>query len=288
MTDLAAGLSDLIEGYDGLILDLWGVVHDGVAAYPDVADCLTALRAAGKRTLLLSNAPHRSTALIAQLSAMGIDRALYDEALSSGDAVHQGLERRDEPDFAALGRRLYHLGPERDRNVFDDLEYEAVELGEADFVLNTGPVDLAESASDYRPILTVARARVLPMICANPDREVIRQGKRIVCAGALADVYRSLGGVVVERGKPDPAIYDTALERLGIADRSRVLAIGDALHTDIRGARKAGIDSVLVTGGIHAEELGIAWGDLPDPARLDALIRRHGDRPKAALPRLVW
>jgi len=287
-TALAVGLSELVEAYDGVILDLWGVIHDGVVAYPDVADCLTALRQAGKRSLLLSNAPRRSAALIAQLSGMGIERDLYDEALSSGDAVHQALDRRVETGFTGLGRRLYHLGPERDRNVFDDLDYEAVELGEADFVLNTGPVDLAESAADYRPILTVARARALPMICANPDREVIRQGKRIACAGALADIYRSLGGVVVERGKPDPAIYDTALERLGIADRSRVLAIGDALHTDIRGARNAGIASVLVTGGIHAEELGITWGDLPDPARLDALIRRHGDRPRAALPRLVW
>ncbi|CCG42916.1 TIGR01459 family HAD-type hydrolase [Magnetospirillum molischianum] len=288
MTVLAAGVSELVEGYDGVILDLWGVIHDGVVAYPDVIECLAALRAAGKRTLLLSNAPRRSTALIAQLSGMGIGRDMYDEALSSGDAVHQALERRDEADFATLGRRLYHLGPERDRNIFDDLDYEAVELGEADFVLNTGPVDLGESAADYRPILTVARARALPMICANPDREVIRQGKRIACAGALGDIYRSLGGVVIERGKPDPAIYDTALERLGIADRNRILAIGDALHTDIRGARKAGIASVLVVGGIHADELGITWGEQPDLARLDALIRRHGDRPRAALTRLVW
>jgi HAD superfamily hydrolase (TIGR01459 family) len=285
---LAGGLAELVEGYDALILDLWGVIHDGVEAYPDVVPCLAALRRAGKRTLLLSNAPRRSTALIDQLAGLGIPRAQYDEVLSSGEAVHDALDRRDDPAFAALGRRLFHLGPERDRNVFEGLEYEAVDLGSADFVLNTGPVDLSESAADYRPILTVARARDLPMICANPDREVIRQGRRVTCAGALADLYRSLGGVVIERGKPDPAIYETALARLGVADRARVLAIGDALHTDIRGARRAGIDSVLVAGGIHAEELGITWGEQPDPARLDALIRRHGDRPTAALARLVW
>ncbi len=283
-----SGLSAVADRYDGFVLDLWGVIHDGVVAYPGVAETLAALRAAGKRTIMLSNAPRRATALIEQLTRMGIARELYDEVLSSGEAVHLELERRGDPVFAALGDALYHLGPERDRNVFDTLTCRSVELERADFVLNTGPVEVSETVEDYQSVLERALARRLPMVSANPDHVVIRQGKRITCAGALADRYADMGGQVVSRGKPDPAIYAVALAALGIADKSRVCAVGDALHTDIRGARAGGIDAVLVTGGIHADELGIKWGEVADPVRLAELARHHGETPVAAIPKFVW
>jgi HAD superfamily hydrolase (TIGR01459 family) len=285
---LISGLSQVAERYDGFVLDLWGVIHDGVTAYPGVAETLGALRRAGKRTIMLSNAPRRATALIEQLGKLGIERGLYDEVLSSGEAVYLELARRTDPIFAGLGFRLYHLGPERDRNVFDSLDYQAVALDEADFVLNTGPVEVSESVADYQAILDQALARRLPMVCANPDHVVIRQGKRITCAGAIADRYADMGGQVVSRGKPDPAIYAVALETLGIADRARVCAVGDALHTDVRGARHGGIDAILVTGGIHADELGLRWGETADPARLAELARHHGEMPVAALPKFIW
>jgi HAD superfamily hydrolase (TIGR01459 family) len=282
------GLAVLADRYDGFVLDLWGVIHDGVVAYPGVPDTLAALRAAGKRTIMLSNAPRRATALIEQLTRLGIGRDLYDEVLSSGEAVHLELERRTDPIFAALGSRLYHLGPERDRNVYESLPYRSVDLENADFVLNTGPVEVTESVADYQSVLDRALARRLPMVSANPDHVVIRQGKRITCAGAIADRYADMGGQVVSRGKPDPAIYQVALAALGIADKARVCAVGDALHTDIRGARAGGIDAVLVTGGIHADELGIGWGETADPARLAELARNHGETPVAAIPKFVW
>lgn len=283
-----SGLSAIAGRYDGFVLDLWGVIHDGVEAYPGVSETLAALRAAGKRTIMLSNAPRRATALVEQLTRLGIERDLYDEVLSSGEAVHLELERRADPVFAALGPNLYHLGPERDRNVFDTLTYRSVDIDRADFVLNTGPVDLSETVADYQSILDRALARRLPMVSANPDHVVIRQGKRITCAGAIADHYADMGGLVVSRGKPDPAIYAVALAALGIADKSRVCAVGDALHTDIRGARAGGIDAVLVTGGIHADELGIAWGEVADPVRLSELARHHGETPVAAIPKFIW
>ncbi|EME68917.1 HAD family sugar phosphatase [Paramagnetospirillum caucaseum] len=283
-----AGLSAIAGRYDGFVLDLWGVIHDGVEAYPGVAGTLAALRTAGKRTIMLSNAPRRATALIEQLTRLGIARDLYDEVLSSGEAVHLELERRGDPVFAALGDKLYHLGPERDRNVYESLPYRSVDLESADFVLNTGPVEVSETVADYQPVLDRALARRLPMVSANPDHVVIRQGKRITCAGAIADRYADMGGQVVQRGKPDPAIYEVALAALGIADKARVCAVGDALHTDIRGARAGGIDAVLVTGGIHAEELGIEWGETADPARLAELARHHGETPVAAIPKFVW
>ncbi|RAU23947.1 TIGR01459 family HAD-type hydrolase [Paramagnetospirillum kuznetsovii] len=288
MIPLISGLERLAERYDGFVLDLWGVIHDGVEAYPGVAETLADLRRAGKRTIMLSNAPRRSSALIEQLTRLGIPRELYDEVLSSGEAVHLELARRQDPFFAALGSKLYHLGPERDRNVFDTLAYAVTDLDSADFIVNTGPVELSETVADYQPILERALARRLPMICANPDHVVIRQGKRITCAGAIASRYSDMGGLVADRGKPDPAIYDLALEMLGIAERGRVCAVGDALHTDIRGARTAGIDAVLVTGGIHADELGIKWGESPDPVRLAELIRHHGETPAAAMVKFAW
>ncbi|KIL96844.1 HAD superfamily protein involved in N-acetyl-glucosamine catabolism [Paramagnetospirillum magnetotacticum MS-1] len=283
-----SGLAAVAQRYDGFVLDLWGVIHDGVVAYPGVAETLAALRTAGKRTIMLSNAPRRASALIDQLTRLGIGRDLYDEVLSSGEAVHLELERRTDPVFAGLGPNLYHLGPERDRNVFDSLPYRSVDLKSADFVLNTGPVEVTESVADYQSVLDGALVRRLPMVCANPDHVVIRQGKRITCAGAIADRYADMGGLVVQRGKPDAAIYEVALAALGIADKTRVCAVGDALHTDIRGARAGGIDAVLVTGGIHADELGIKWGETADPVRLAELARHHGEMPVAALSKFIW
>lgn len=288
MIPLISGLAAVAEHYDGFVLDLWGVIHDGVEAYPGVAETLARLRANGKRTIMLSNAPRRSGALIEQLGRLGIGRDLYDEVLSSGEAVHLELASRSDPFFAGLGDKLYHLGPERDRNVYEDLPYRSVELEGADFILNTGPVELTESVADYQNLLDRALARRLPMICANPDHVVIRQGKRITCAGAMASAYSHMGGMVVDRGKPDPAIYDLALAMLDLSDRSRICAVGDALHTDIRGARAGGFDAVLVTGGIHADELGTKWGEVPDPARLAELARHHGETPVAAMVKFAW
>jgi HAD superfamily hydrolase (TIGR01459 family) len=286
-----SGLRDLCAGRDGLILDLWGVVHDGNTAYPGVTDALAAIRAAGLRTLLLTNAPRLSGPLAETMAGMGIPRDLYDGILSSGDAVHAELRARTDPAFAALGPRCWHLGPERDRSVFEGLDdVTVVETPEeADFVLNTGPWSFDETVADYQARLDRCRAAGLPMVCANPDHVVIREGRKVICAGALAARYAEMGGAVIERGKPDPAIYDLALARLGVTDRRRVLAVGDGLHTDIRGAAAAGIDAVFVTGGLYAEPLGLTrHGERPDPDRVAALCAAEGAAPIAAIPALVW
>jgi HAD superfamily hydrolase (TIGR01459 family) len=186
-----------------------------------------------------------------------------------------------------LGRNLYHMGPERDENVFAGLDLAAVDIEHADFILNTGPWDLDETVEDYVPKMQQALARNLPMICANPDHVVIRQGQPVVCAGALAARYAEMGGVVSTRGKPDPAIYDVALEVLGL-ERNRVLAVGDALHTDIKGANGANLRSVFVTQGIHAAELGIRPGDEPDSDTLRQVVIRHGETPMAAIATFRW
>jgi HAD superfamily hydrolase (TIGR01459 family) len=277
-----AGIGDFAAGYDGLIIDLWGVLHDGHSAYPGAVDTLAALKAAGKGILLLSNAPRRVAPLIEQMAGLGIGRHLYDHLLSSGEAVHGELERRADPFFAALGRRLFLMGPRQDDSIFAGLDYRPVGLGDADFILCTGPWG-EETVDDFLPALRHGVERGLPLICANPDRVVIRQGRAMPCAGALADRYQELGGQVVWRGKPDIAIYQQALALLG-SGRARTLCIGDGMPTDIRGAAAAGLDSVLVGRGIHAAELGPGL----DAGRLAALSRRFGCAPTAAVMEFVW
>lgn len=281
----------LAERYDGFVLDLWGVIHDGVTPYPGAVATLEALRRAGKRSVLLSNAPRRAGAAQAAMRAMGIPDALYDGILTSGEAVHRALRDRSDPWFAALGRRFLHIGPERDRNVFDTLDLDEVTTPEqAEFVINTGPDDHkpGQTVEDFRPLLARCRAAALPMICANPDLEVIRGGVRVICAGALAQDYAAMGGEVRSLGKPDPAIYPTVFDMLGIIDRRRILAVGDALRTDIAGATAAGIDGAWVIGGIHAEELGAVNGTLPPAEVLERAASAQGLRPIAALPAFVW
>lgn len=250
------GLSAIADAYDGFILDLWGVVHDGVQPYNGALQCMRNLR--GRPVLLLSNAPRRAASVQHTLRGLGIDDSLYTAILTSGEATWQALRDRTDPWFACLGRRVYHLGPLRDRGVFEGLGMVAAATpGEADLVLNTGPDDTREAGrlEDFLPELQASLSAKLKMVCANPDLEIVRAGQRILCAGTLAAWYQANGGDVRWIGKPDPAIYATALSML-LLPAGRVLAVGDSLRTDIGGAQTAGLDSVWVLGGIHDAELG--------------------------------
>jgi HAD superfamily hydrolase (TIGR01459 family) len=276
-------LHDLATRYAGFIIDLWGVVHDGVRPYPGAVDCLQALRDAGKPMVLLSNAPRRAEAAQASMRSMGIADDLYTDVLTSGEAVHLALRDRIDPWFAALGRRIFHLGPPRDRNVFAGLDLQPVaHPRDADFVLNTGPDDEADPTdlAAFEGVLRDCAQARLPMICANPDLDVIRGGVRVLCAGALALRYQQLGGDVRSLGKPDPVIYQPVVARLGLA-RADILAIGDSLRTDIAGATAAAIDACWILGGIHADEAA-------DPESAERLAQAAGLRPVATLPALIW
>lgn len=284
-----ARLSDIDDRFDALILDLWGVVMDGTHAYPGAPECLGELHARGKKIILLSNAPRRESAVAERLAGMGIHAGLYDRIVSSGEASRLALESRDDPAFAAMGRRYHYVGPERDANLLDGLDYQAAPLDEADFLLNTGIVDDDDPLDSYRPMLTAAAARALPMVCTNPDRVVVRHsGQRVLCAGALAEVYGEMGAPVHYFGKPYPAVYEVCFGLLDGIDRSRVLAVGDSLETDIAGAKAAGLETVLVLGGILADPLGIEWGDAAPADRLQALCAEHGVMPNMAIPALIW
>ncbi len=277
------GFSTLAADYDGFIVDLWGVVHDGVKPYPGSRRTLEALRDAGKRVVLLSNAPRPSATAQKALRGMGLGDDLYSGIMTSGEATRLALINPPDAWFATLGPRVLHIGPERDRVTLAGLDYELVDIPEeADFIVNTGPdEEISTTLEEYEAVLIASRRAGLKMICANPDLEVIRGGERLMCAGALAQRYEALGGDVRSFGKPDPAIYRPVLDLLGV-EKHRVLAVGDALRTDIAGAHAAGVDSCWILGGIHAEALG------GDPVLIKKAATDAGLAPVACLPAFNW
>jgi HAD superfamily hydrolase (TIGR01459 family) len=279
----------LAERYDGFVLDLWGVIHDGVNAFPHAVDTLDRLRAAGKRTLLLSNAPRTNEAVRRMMRRMGIADALYSDILTSGEAVHRALAEPPDLWWAQLGRKVFHLGPERDRPILEGLPLTLVDApAEADFLLNTGPDDHRNPSdmAEFEPVLQACAAAKLKMVCGNPDLEVIRGGVRVLCAGALALRYQALGGEVRSLGKPDPAIYHPVLQQLGMP-ADRVLAVGDSLRTDIAGAIGVGLAACWVLDGIHGAALRGNDGGF-DQNKVEAQAREAGLAPVASLPRFAW
>ena len=276
------GLGAVAGRYGGLIVDLWGVMHDGVAAYPAAVDALRRYRADGGRVVLLSNAPRPSAVVARHMARIGVAPDCHDHLITSGDATRAALASGDLP-----GTHLFHLGPARDRATFEGLAWrETDDLAIADVVLATGMFDDAETAEDYRAMLERARDRDLPLLCANPDRVVMRGEERLVCPGALADLYDAIGGRSLRWGKPYPGVYAMALAALDLPV-DQVLAIGDSIETDIAGAAGAGIHALIVATGIHAAGWTGADG-APDPARIAADCAAAGHGPQFATAALVW
>jgi len=283
------GIGAIADRYDGFVIDLWGVLYDGVKPFPGVIDALDRLQKAGKRVLLLTNAPRRAALIVRRLERAGISRSHYDELISSGEAAFEALRQRTAPWARGLGRRIFFAGSARDPDVVNGLDLiETQNVAEADFLYSVGVDSFDESLDRYRDVLARAAGRGLAFVCANPDLAVIHDGRRGMCAGTLAAHYETLGGAVHYFGKPYPAVYEAAFARLGVADRRRIVAVGDSLRTDIAGARAFGFDTLLVLGGMHREELGLGADARPDPAELGRLCTRFGQCPTAAVPAFRW
>ncbi len=285
---ILSGLAPLMADYDGCILDVWGVMHQGGPAYPEALACVRQLRAAGKRVVFLSNAPRLAPQVESVLNGKGVDAGLYDAVVASGDAARLALADRARPPIEGLGTRYRLLGPPGSNDVLDGLGYTAAaDIATAEFLLGIGLDDASNTVEAHEPVLQAAAARGLPMICVNPDLLVIRLGVQEPCAGALAARYEELGGRVRYFGKPYPDVYDLALAKLDLPP-ARVLTVGDGLATDIAGANAAGLDSVLITGGLLADELNLAPGEAPSARDLEQACRAAGVRPRAALATFVW
>ena len=299
MTDLPSpasarvidGLSRLSGRYDVALCDVWGVVHDGKRSFPPACDALTRFRDGGGAVVLITNAPRPNGPIRAQLDHLHVPRSAYDAIVTSGDVTIGLVQARG-------GAPVHHIGPSRDLSLFDSL----VELGgqapprtsldEASYVLCTGLFDdTRETPADYDETLAAMLARKLSMICANPDLVIHRGEDLIYCAGALAERYERIGGETIYAGKPRPRIYHEALARAGAVrgepcDKSRVVAIGDAMRTDVAGALGQGLDALFVASGIHRDEIG--GGRAIDAVALEQFAARHGMRPTAIIDRLVW
>ena len=287
-----AGLADAHERYDAVLCDIWGVLHNGERAFAEVAQTLFNMRRMGRAVTLITNAPRPRAEVAVQLAALGVTREAYDSIATSGDVCAELIAER-------APARPYHLGAARDLPVYDAASIAGsrkivpAPLDEADFVVCTGLVDdTVETPADYENELARLRARNLPMICANPDLVVHRGEQLVYCAGALAERYEAMGGEVEQAGKPYAPIYRLALGLLERArnrplDISRVLAIGDAMHTDIAGAAAMGLDSLLITGGIHRAELH-GEGDAIDAEAYRQFTESHGVSPTFRMDRLVW
>jgi HAD superfamily hydrolase (TIGR01459 family) len=286
MADLIERFEPLARDYDVLLCDVWGVVHNGVAAFPAACNALMRFRAAGGAAILITNAPRSGEAVARILDRLGVPRAAYDAITSSGHVTRGVVGSR-------RGETLFHLGPQRDLSIFTGLEVTFASLESADYVVCSGLFDdTTETPESYRDMLAAMRARSLFMVCANPDIVVERGDTLVYCAGALADAYAGLGGEVLYCGKPYAPIYDAALVTAAALrggqppERKRVLAIGDSVRTDLRGAQAFGLDYMFVTSGIHAGEYGSR--ETPDLAALDAVFAAAGVTPKAVMRGLVW
>ncbi|CAK9039397.1 Bifunctional riboflavin kinase/FMN adenylyltransferase (Riboflavin biosynthesis protein RibF) [Includes: Riboflavin kinase (Flavokinase) [Durusdinium trenchii] len=246
------GLQSLAEQYDALLCDAWGVIHNGVELFPGAGEAMLKFREQGRAIVILTNAPRPSSIIPAQLDRLGLPREAYDAVVTSGDATRAEIERR-------LPAPAYRIGPEKDDPLFEGLNIEFAPLEDAKFIICTGlRDDHRETPEDYREVLSRAAGRGLPMVCANPDIVVNWGGRMIWCAGALAEVYAGFGGDVVYGGKPHAPIYRLARAAIAnalgaVPDKSRILAIGDGLNTDIFGANKEGVDALFVAGdgGVH-------------------------------------
>lgn len=281
--DILPGFSAVASRYDIALIDLWGVVHNGKTPYPDVLDCLEQMRVAGITRILLSNAPRRASAVARQIAGFGISSDAYDHIVSSGDVTFNAL--RDGLPALNGQHRYFYCGPEKDTRLLDGLDFEPVRVIEgAAFLLVAGlRNDETETAEDYDDVLRAALARDLPLVCVNPDVSVMRGTRILPCAGAIAARYETLGGQVVQFGKPFAPAYEACMDGRSVP-RSRVVAIGDSPRTDIAGANAFGIDSIFVAGGLHQTDVGTPI----DADRLAAFIDASGSRPTAILPALRW
>ena len=275
-------LRDLVDGKEVVLSDIWGVVHNGLESFPEACDALHTYRKQGGTVILITNAPRPADSVQRQLRKLGVADETYDAIVSSGDLTR--LFVADHP-----GKKMFWLGPERDSSIHRGLDAVIAPLEQADYIICTGLFDdETETAEDYRGMMLKARERKLTLVCANPDIVVERGDRLIYCAGAIAELYRELGGEVIFYGKPHRPIYERAMalagERQGHQiDRRRVLAIGDSVRTDLTGAREFGIDCLFVTRGIHSEEFeGL---DQLDPA---SVLELFGHPPKALMRELKW
>ncbi|MBC6437968.1 MAG: TIGR01459 family HAD-type hydrolase [Rhodobacteraceae bacterium] len=286
MSVIISRLSDISECYDAVLCDLWGCVHDGLRAFPEAVAALQTFRARGGTVLMLTNAPRPCADVARQLEKLGVPRHTWDFIATSGDSARAALLR------GVVGERVYFIGEDRDRTflapmglVENAVKIRQVALTEAEGIVCTSPFDAHADPKVNRPDFLYARTRGLKLLCANPDILVDRGDTREWCAGALARLYTEMGGESLYFGKPHPPIYDLARRKLArcgkLVPDTRILAIGDGIHTDIQGGLGEGIDTLFVTGGLARAET--ATDSRPDPKALGRFLAERQIEPTCSI-----
>jgi HAD superfamily hydrolase (TIGR01459 family) len=279
MTKIITGLREIAPAYDALVCDVWGVLHNGDKAFAPACAALKTFKDNCGPVILLTNAP-RPVKDVEELfvEKYGVPLDCYDTIVTSGVATRDDLERRTKSGKLSM----LHLGPERDRGIFEGLNIETVDVDRADIVMCSGLYDDdTETPGDYAGLLATMKARDLTMICANPDWQVQRGGKLVYCAGAVANAYEKIGGAVIYYGKPKIEIYDYV--RAAMKGAKKPLAIGDGIHTDIKGANTAGISALFIADGVHGEDIA----EMTE-RHLAELFVQAGVHATAAMRALVW
>jgi HAD superfamily hydrolase (TIGR01459 family) len=280
------GLATLSSRYEVLFCDVWGVIHDGRHWFRSACEALSRWRAERGPVILISNSPRPASDVEAQLNTLGVPSSAWSAIVTSGDATRQLLgERAPGPAF--------RIGPERDARLYEGLNLEFAPIGEAVFIVCSGPEDdEVETPEDYRDCLAAGLGRGLEMVCANPDKVVQRGDRLIYCGGALADLYLQMGGRVVMAGKPYAPIYDLCFARAhALVGRhiapSEILAIGDSVETDLRGAEEQGLDALFIASGVN-DPSAIGPDRRPIVAEIDALLVSHATSAAFVMVDLAW
>ncbi|MEM1237658.1 MAG: TIGR01459 family HAD-type hydrolase [Pseudomonadota bacterium] len=272
-------LDEISANYDALYCDLWGCVHNGVEPFAEAVEALRGFRAGGGIVMLVTNAPRHRGSVAGQLAQIGVPEDCYDDIASSGDSARAAMFT------GAVGEKVYFIGQDHDHAFFDPLKLienpvaiTKVPLDEAEGIVCCGPFDPLADPDEMRGDFLYAKQKGMKLLCANPDIVVDRGEAREWCAGKLAQIYTEMGGESLYFGKPHPPIYDLARRRLLALGRdipqSRILAVGDGIHTDVSGALGEDIDSLFITGGLAAAETATTYQ--PDAEKLDAYLAREG------------
>ncbi len=278
------GLADIAGNYRAILCDVWGVVHNGQRAWPDACEALIRFRNSSGIVVMITNAPRPKPPVVAQMAHLGVPDGVYDEVVTSGDVTRSLI--------VGAGVPAFHIGPERDLVLFEDLGVELTTLEKAGQVVCSGLFDdRTESPEDYAQLLAQIRSRELPFVCANPDIVVEYGDQLIWCAGALARDFSALGGETRIVGKPHREIYQHCLARIdelagGPLELSQILAVGDGAQTDLAGAERAGLDALFMTAGIHAQAYG--GSEQPVHDEVNAFLADEGRNPIGYMQRLIW
>ena len=282
MTERIQSLKDITPHYDVILCDVWGVLHNGVTPFMDAAAALADARHNGKSVVLITNSPRPNDSVAIQLDAIGVPRDAWDRIVTSGDVTRKLIEKGP--------KKIFFIGAERDKALIEGLDIEIVGEDDAEVIVLAGLYDdESETPEMYRELLSRFVPRGIEIICANPDLVVERGHRLIPCSGAIAALYETLGGQIRIAGKPHRPIYEEAMrqatELRDAVDRARVVAIGDGMPTDVRGAIIEGLDLLYISAGIHARDY--MTGEVTDERALDAFLASHQADPRWWMPRLA-